>query len=345
MPEFSLNPSRLGARLRARLRGEQSVSHAAAWPPPLDGRPATHRNTLVALRAHRDRAAGAGATSHANGQTFDVHHAIRTTSAAVREQDAAWLADVVRGEQTLPDIGVEDSLPADASARDSAAAAARAAGRRHGTFDRVFGDVDQLRSLSDVSVRELHAQLDGELRDPSATFGNSDRHTARAVFAEVQRETKLRPQARTLFAQRAFDAAADSAFHLGAAQKIELAADVRQHATEWFGANADSEQALEALAEADQQYAQTVVEAKPQWLEATLGVEPADEHLAGDRNLLAEQIAHVRFGREDLADVAPGLDTRDDGRLLRDIERYQRVIGMIVEGPQHALVADLGIGM
>jgi hypothetical protein len=153
------------------------------------------------------------------------------------------------------------------------------------------------------------------------------------------------PGASTLFAQRAFDAAADSAMHLSGGEKIELAAAVRERATEWFGAHADSEEARQALADADEQYAQTVVDADPKWFEETFGPDVDDPLLSAERNAIAERVAHVRFGREDLTELDPGLTLPVHGALLREVQAYQQMVGMVMPAPELGYGHQYGIGM
>lgn len=155
----------------------------------------------------------------------------------------------------------------------------------------------------------------------------------------------LEQEASTLSAQRAFDAAADSAAGVSLSERVTLAAQVREHATEWFGADADSERALQALADADEQYAQTVVAAEPAWLEATLGPEVDDPYLSAERGALAGRIAHERFGREDLADIEIELLLPAHARLLREIEEYRELIGLVEPAPGQTLERQYGMSM
>lgn len=166
----------------------------------------------------------------------------------------------------------------------------------------------------------------------------------RADVAEHQ-SAVLEQEASTLSAQRAFGAAADSALGVSPSERVALAAEVREHATEWFGADADSERAMQAVADADEQYSQTVVAAEPAWLEATLGPQVDDASLSAERGALAGRIAHERFGHEDLAEIELGLLLPAHARLLREIEDYRELVGLVEPASEQRLEPQYGMSM
>lgn len=128
-------------------------------------------------------------------------------------------------------------------------------------------------------------------------------------------------------------------------ERVALAAEVREHATAWFGTDAGSERAMQALADADAQYAQTVVAADPKWLEATLGPDLDDPQLSAEREALAGRIAHERFGREDLAEIEAGLLLPGHSRLLREIDDYRQLVGLVERAPEQAHEPQYGMSM
>jgi hypothetical protein len=170
-----------------------------------------------------------------------------------------WLRDIADGRVALPDAVSVVGAHAETGGRDQN----RAADSLAQDYERVFADIDVLREMSDNRIMAVHQHLERALKDRSADFPNTSREGARAVFSEIDRERALRPQARMLSAQRKLDNAVASAPDVSAVQRIELAAQVREHATKWFGAETDCETAFEGLARADRQYTDTVLDASP----------------------------------------------------------------------------------
>ncbi|HEX3852853.1 MAG TPA: hypothetical protein VHW01_17940 [Polyangiaceae bacterium] len=64
-----------------------------------------------------------------------------------------------------------------------------------------------------------------------------------------------------------------------------------------------------------------------------------------DRDVLASRIAHVRFDREVLDDVQPGLTMPADAGLLAEITQYQEQVGMVMPAPEQELAHGYAIGI
>lgn len=307
------------------LRRSQSEHISIA--PDGDEQPVSARNNLVDLRAERaERIGREWGFLSARHPDLTTPEKIRDALAAVRAEDDQWLQGVVRGEARMP--------PATAQDADREHDPALAEIRLQRTYGEIFEDVDTLRETPDDTLAQVRQRLRQAVDTPGATLPRGGVESGRAVLAEVEREVKLRAKARALIDQREYETRVGSDAELSSESRIELAGNARQTGERWLGADPDSQQALDFLSAADRQYARAVVEAKPAWLENTLGVDPlsldeSNSFLSAQRDTLAERIAHARFGRENLDDVAPRLDAVADMRLLKGIHEYQQAVGMI----------------